>query len=554
MVWKPDVTVAAVVERDGRFLFVEERASGRVVINQPAGHLENGETFLAAVSRETLEETGWTFVPTAVIGMYMWQPEHLSRTFLRVAFSRHARQPRSRATARPRHRPYALDGPRPVALRQVAPAQPAGLALRRRLSRGHALSAEPARPSAAGRRLRPNPSPPAADAALGPYNSRDALRETYRPRPVGRRRFSRVRRAAAATPGYDVHALFMRNWDEDEDGYCTAAADLQDARRVCDDLRIPLHTVSFAAEYRDRVFRHFLDELAAGPNAQPGRRLQPRNQVRRLFRTRTAPRRGPVRNGPLRPDGRWPPAARHRPRQGPDVLPAFRARRHAGAHPVSDRRPAEKRSPAHRARSRPRRCTTSATAPAFVSSASDPLPNFWQTYLPARPGPIETPDGRPLGTHRGLMYYTLGQRQGLEVGGVRGAAEKPWYVARKDLRTQCVGRRAARTIIRCCWLTKSRPRSSHWIAGCVATGHGNRQAYSVHRQAALPPGRPGRAPSHVCDDVADCIVRTAAPQRAVTPGQSAVFYRGDACLGGARDRAGRVRSRQVRTQMRLTAL
>ena len=65
MVWKPDVTVAAVVERDGRYLFVEERASGRVVINQPAGHLENGETFLAAVSRETLEETGWTFVPTA---------------------------------------------------------------------------------------------------------------------------------------------------------------------------------------------------------------------------------------------------------------------------------------------------------------------------------------------------------------------------------------------------------------------------------------------------------------------------------------------------------
>jgi 8-oxo-dGTP pyrophosphatase MutT (NUDIX family) len=74
MVWKPDVTVAAVAERDGRFLFVEERASGRVVVNQPAGHLEDGETFLEAVIRETLEETAWQFQPTAVVGVYVWRP------------------------------------------------------------------------------------------------------------------------------------------------------------------------------------------------------------------------------------------------------------------------------------------------------------------------------------------------------------------------------------------------------------------------------------------------------------------------------------------------
>ena len=69
MVWKPDVTVAAVAERDGQFLFVEERASGRIVVNQPAGHLEDGETFLEAVVRETLEETAWQFVPTALLGV-----------------------------------------------------------------------------------------------------------------------------------------------------------------------------------------------------------------------------------------------------------------------------------------------------------------------------------------------------------------------------------------------------------------------------------------------------------------------------------------------------
>jgi 8-oxo-dGTP pyrophosphatase MutT (NUDIX family) len=87
MVWKPDVTVAAVAERDGKFLFVEERASGRVVLNQPAGHLEDGETLLEAVVRETLEETAWQFEPRAVVGVYVWRPAHLTRTFLRIAFA-----------------------------------------------------------------------------------------------------------------------------------------------------------------------------------------------------------------------------------------------------------------------------------------------------------------------------------------------------------------------------------------------------------------------------------------------------------------------------------
>jgi 8-oxo-dGTP pyrophosphatase MutT (NUDIX family) len=87
MSWKPDVTVAAVAQRDGKFLFVEERSGGRVVLNQPAGHLEDGETFLDAVVRETLEETAWRFEPQAVVGVYVWRPPHTARTFLRVAFS-----------------------------------------------------------------------------------------------------------------------------------------------------------------------------------------------------------------------------------------------------------------------------------------------------------------------------------------------------------------------------------------------------------------------------------------------------------------------------------
>lgn len=87
MTWKPDVTVAAIVERDGKYLMVEERASGRLVFNQPAGHLESGETLVEAVIRETLEETAWHFVPRSLVGLYVWSPPGAKRSFLRVAFS-----------------------------------------------------------------------------------------------------------------------------------------------------------------------------------------------------------------------------------------------------------------------------------------------------------------------------------------------------------------------------------------------------------------------------------------------------------------------------------
>lgn len=86
MVWRPDVTVAAIIEREGRFLFVEEYVGDRLVINQPAGHLEPNESFSAAVIRETLEETAWTFVPEAVSGIYLWPHPERNLTFLRVTF------------------------------------------------------------------------------------------------------------------------------------------------------------------------------------------------------------------------------------------------------------------------------------------------------------------------------------------------------------------------------------------------------------------------------------------------------------------------------------
>jgi tRNA-specific 2-thiouridylase len=327
--------------------------------------------------------------------------------------------------------------------------------------------------------------------------------------------------------GYDVHGLFMRNWDEDEDGYCTAAADLQDARKVCDELGIPLHAVSFAAEYRDRVFAHFLDELRAGRTPNPdvacNREIKfgvcfehamrlgaqyfatghyARTEGGRLLRAvdtnkdqtyflHTVP--GTMLERTLFPIG---------------ALPKSEVRRIAleQALPVHDKR--------------------DSTGICFIGER--PFAEFLQTYLPARPGPIETPDGRRLGTHRGLMYYTLGQRQGLELGGVRGAEEKPWYVAQKllDRNTLIVVQQHDHPLLLSNEITTE---AAHWVSGqapipanasfrcTVKTRY--RQPDQPCEVQVLPDGR--------------CIVRTDKPQRAVTPGQSAVFYDGEVCLGGA---------------------
>jgi len=98
MIWKPNVVVAAIIEREGKFLLVEERADGRIVLNQPAGHLDEGESLMQAVVRETLEETAWHFTPEALLGVYRWQHPAKGITYLRFAFTGHVtRQETNRA-------------------------------------------------------------------------------------------------------------------------------------------------------------------------------------------------------------------------------------------------------------------------------------------------------------------------------------------------------------------------------------------------------------------------------------------------------------------------
>ena len=339
---------------------------------------------------------------------------------------------------------------------------------------------------------------------------------------------SAVAAALLVDAGLEVHALFMRNWEEDDDAYCTAAADLQDARRVCDELGIPLHTVNFAAEYRERVFRHFLDELAAGRTPNPD--VACNREIKfgvcfehaerlgaRWFATGHYARTSTVdgRTLLLRATDRAKDQS-YFLHTVPGALLARTMFPIGGLAKTEVRRIARERAlPVHDKRD--------STGICFVGER--PFAEFLANYLPARPGDIETPEGRRLGRHRGLMYYTLGQRQGLEVGGVRGASEAPWYVAVKDLdrNVLVVVQEHDHPLL---MSTEFDTLPADWIAGVPPARRFACAVKTRYRQADQ---------SCIVELAADggCRVRTREPQRAVTPGQSAVFYDGEACLGGA---------------------
>ena len=248
---------------------------------------------------------------------------------------------------------------------------------------------------------------------------------------------SAVAAALLKDAGYDVHALFMHVWDDDEDAYCTSAQDLQDARRVCDDLSLPLHTVDFVAAYRKRVFEHFLAELEAGRTPNPD--VLCNREIKfgvcfahamrlgaDLFATGHYARTG------RDPDGE-PTLERALDRnkdQSYFLHTVTRATLGRTLFPIGEFDKSEVRAIAV-ARGLAVHDKRDSTGICFIGER--PFAEFLAGYLPARPGPIETVSGTRIGTHRGLMYYTLGQRQGLELGGIKGAGEAPWYVARKDL-------------------------------------------------------------------------------------------------------------------------
>jgi tRNA-uridine 2-sulfurtransferase len=327
--------------------------------------------------------------------------------------------------------------------------------------------------------------------------------------------------------GFSVQALFMSNW-EDDDAYCTTAADFQDARRVSDILGIPLHRVSFAGEYRDRVFSHFLSEYAAGRTPNPD--VLCNREIKFGICLEYMQRLGAdwIATGHY--------AQIRRNGSHPELLKAADAAKDqsyflhgvsAGAlsktiFPLGGMHKPQVREIAHAA-GLPVFDKRDSTGICFIGER--PFQDFLSRHLRTAPGPIETPEGRILGEHGGLALYTLGQRSGLKIGGRAGAAAAPWYVADK------IVERNALIVVQDQYhplllSDEFSVEQMYWINPADAPAHPIECAVKTrYRQSDLGCSLRSSGATH-WQVTLDC------PARAVTPGQYAVFYQGERCLGG----------------------
>jgi tRNA-uridine 2-sulfurtransferase len=327
--------------------------------------------------------------------------------------------------------------------------------------------------------------------------------------------------------GYEVQGLFMSNWDEeDDDAYCTSAADYQDALAVARELGIALHRVSFAAEYRARVFEYFLSEQRAGRTPNPD--VLCNREIKFGVALRYAERLG----GEAFATGHY--ARLSHASHGTELLKARDASKDQTyfLHAVHRSQLARVLMPIgdlqkHDVRDRARRAglpvfdKPDSTGICFIGER--PFRDFLGRFLRDEPGVIETPEGERVGTHRGLAFYTLGQREGLHIGGRKGRDEAPWYVAIKDSarNTLVVVQGHDHPLLSSHELTT---RPMHWLAESpqAALRCTVKVRYRQPDQPAILEPRP------------DGSVRVAfdTAQRAVTPGQYAVVYDGERCLGG----------------------
>jgi len=328
--------------------------------------------------------------------------------------------------------------------------------------------------------------------------------------------------------GFDVHGLFMKNWEEDDtDDYCSATEDVTDAQAVCDVIGIPLHTINFSAEYWDNVFEYFLAEYRAGRTPNPD--ILCNKEIKfKAFLDYTK-----ELGGELMATGHY--ARKIEDENGQHLLKALDANKDQSyflyqldqyqlsqaIFPLGELTKPQVRDIAKQAGLANHKKKDS-TGICFIGERK--FKTFLSDYLPHQPGDIETEEGKVIGQHDGLMYHTIGQRKGLNIGGRKDCPEAAWYVLAKDMKRNVllVGQGHDHPHLYSTTLTAEQ---MHWIAGQAPNLPLTCHAKIRYRQddQACHLEKLSNDRYHVTFDV---------PQWAIAPGQSVVFYQHDQCLGG----------------------
>ncbi|MBF0219497.1 MAG: tRNA 2-thiouridine(34) synthase MnmA [Gammaproteobacteria bacterium] len=328
--------------------------------------------------------------------------------------------------------------------------------------------------------------------------------------------------------GYAVDALFMKNWEEDDAaGYCAAEVDYSDAIAVAEKLGIILQGRNFSSEYWERVFENFLSEYGAGRTPNPDILCNREIKFRAFLDYALEAGADYIATGHY---------ARIREQQGlysllrgvdnnkdqSYFLYTLNQQQLANSlFPLGELEKGRVRQIARELQLATHDKKDS-TGICFIGERR--FRDFLQRYLPAQPGVMVTVAGEEIGTHQGLMYYTLGQRQGLGIGGVAGYPEAPWYVVAKDLSANrlMVAQGHDHPLLYADTLSASQ---LHWIAGAPPQDQQGLTARIRYRQT-------DQACTIKSGAEATLQVQFAAPQWAITPGQSVVFYQQEVCLGG----------------------
>ncbi|MBV8620894.1 MAG: tRNA 2-thiouridine(34) synthase MnmA [Curvibacter sp.] len=337
--------------------------------------------------------------------------------------------------------------------------------------------------------------------------------------------------------GHEVVGIFMKNWEDDDDSeFCSSRQDFLDAASVADVLGIEIEHVNFAAEYKDRVFAEFLREYQAGRTPNPDVLCNAEIKFKAFLDHAMRLGADRIATGHYARARFNPATGLHELLKGLDPAKdqsyflhrLNQAQISKTLFPVGELRKTEVRRIAEEI-GLPNARKKDSTGICFIGER--PFREFLNRYISREPGPIKDERGRRLGTHVGLSFYTLGQRQGLGIGGVKekgaqrgGGEHAPWFVARKDIPDNTL------------WVVQGHDHpwlqyrslqagNASWVAG-AAPAPGVLGSKTRYRQADAP----GRLAPGADDSVFHLDFDE--PQWAVTPGQSAVLYDGEVCLGG----------------------